>query len=89
MAAIRIYALAKELQLDNKDLVDLLPKAGITGKGSALASLSDEETSKLKEFLGKRNRPVERATAERPLERPAATERVIKNLDPPPSVLRP
>ncbi len=86
MAAIRIYALAKELQLDNKELVDLLPKAGIMGKGSALASLSDEETAKLKEFLGKRNRPAERATAERPLdrmERPAATERVIKNLDRP------
>ncbi len=84
MAAIRIYALAKELQLDNKDLVDLLPKAGITGKGSALASLTDEETAKLKEFLGKRNRPAaDRPAAERPLERPAPTERVIKNLDQP------
>jgi translation initiation factor IF-2 len=86
LAAIRIYALAKELQLDNKDLVDLLPKAGITGKGSALASLTDEEVVKLKEFLGKRNRPAERPVAERPLdrmERPAPTERVIKNLDRP------
>jgi len=86
LAAIRIYALAKELQLDNKDLVDLLPKAGITGKGSALASLSDEEVAKLKEFLSKRNRPAERPAAERPLdrmERPAPTERVIKNLDRP------
>lgn len=86
MAAIRIYALAKELQLDNKDLVDLLPKAGITGKGSALASLTDEEVVKLKEFLGKRNRSAERPAAERPLERmerPTPTERVIKNLDRP------
>jgi translation initiation factor IF-2 len=82
LAAIRIYALAKELQLDNKELVDLLPKAGITGKGSALASLTDEEVTKLKEFLGKRNRPAaERPAPERPLERPATTERVIKNLD--------
>ena len=45
------YALAKELKIDNKVLVDLCTKAGITGKGSALASLSDEETEKLKAFL--------------------------------------
>jgi translation initiation factor IF-2 len=48
---IRIYALAKELKLDNKLLVDICTKAGITGKGSALASLSDEEADKLKAFL--------------------------------------
>jgi translation initiation factor IF-2 len=48
---IRIYALAKELKLDNKLLVDLCTKAGITGKGSALASLSDEEVAKLKAYL--------------------------------------
>ncbi|MBN2578697.1 MAG: translation initiation factor IF-2 [Pirellulales bacterium] len=48
---IRIYALAKELKLDNKILVDLCTRAGITGKGSALASLSDEEADKLKAFL--------------------------------------
>ena len=39
----RIYALAKELNIDSKDLVDLVKKVGITGKGSALASLTDEE----------------------------------------------
>ena len=39
----RIYALAKELKLDSKELVDICAKAGVTGKGSALASLSDEE----------------------------------------------
>ena len=44
---IRIYALAKELKLDSKVLVDICTKAGITGKGSALASLSDEEVAKL------------------------------------------
>jgi translation initiation factor IF-2 len=41
--AIRIYALAKELQIDNKKLVDICTRAGVTGKGSALASLTDEE----------------------------------------------
>lgn len=42
---IRIYALAKLLQVDSKDLVDLSKKAGVTGKGSALASLDAEEVA--------------------------------------------
>ncbi len=40
---IRIYALAKDLQIDSKELVDICTKAGIPGKGSALASLNDDE----------------------------------------------
>jgi translation initiation factor IF-2 len=48
---IRIYALAKELKIDNKILVDICTKAGITGKGSALASLTDEEAAKLKAYM--------------------------------------
>jgi translation initiation factor IF-2 len=47
----RIYALAKELQLDSKELVDVCTKAGITGKGSALASLDDHEVDKVKSYL--------------------------------------
>jgi translation initiation factor IF-2 len=39
----RIYSLAKELKLDSKELVDICTSAGVTGKGSALASLTDEE----------------------------------------------
>ena len=48
---IRIYALAKELQIDNKKLVDICTRAGITGKGSALASLTDEEVARLKTYM--------------------------------------
>ncbi len=48
---IRIYALAKQLDLDSKVLVDICTKAGITGKGSALASLSDEELAKVTAFM--------------------------------------
>ena len=48
---IRIYALAKELKFDSKELVDICSKAGITGKGSALASLEDAEVDKLKLYL--------------------------------------
>jgi translation initiation factor IF-2 len=39
------------MQLDPKELVDLCTKAGIPGKGSALASLVDEEIVKLKAYL--------------------------------------
>ena len=48
---VRIYALAKDLKIDSKELVDICTKAGITGKGSALASLEDVEVEKLKAYL--------------------------------------
>jgi translation initiation factor IF-2 len=43
--------LAKELKIDSKELVDVCTSAGISGKGSALASLTDEEVVKLRAFL--------------------------------------
>jgi translation initiation factor IF-2 len=49
--AVRIYALAKDLDIDSKDLVEVCRKAGISGKGSALASLTDDEVTKVKAFL--------------------------------------
>ncbi len=55
---VRIYALAKELNLDSKELVEVCRKAGIPGKGSALASLSDQEAEKVKNFLaGDKKKP--------------------------------
>lgn len=48
---VRIYALAKELNLDSKELVDVVKKAGISGKGSALASLEDDEAQRVREHL--------------------------------------
>ena len=48
---MRIYTLAKELKLDSGELSELCAKAGITGKGSALASLTDNEVVKLKQHL--------------------------------------
>ena len=59
---IRIYALAKELNVDSKQLVTICNKAGVTGKGSALASLDDEEVGRIKSYLssgkGVRSGPV-------------------------------
>jgi translation initiation factor IF-2 len=48
---VRIYSLAKELRLDSKILVDICTSAGVTGKGSALASLTDEEVDRVKAYL--------------------------------------
>ena len=48
---IRIYAFAKELGLDNKQLLDICEKVSIKGKGSALASLDDDEVARVKEHL--------------------------------------
>jgi translation initiation factor IF-2 len=43
--------LAKELNVDSKQLVTICNKAGVTGKGSALASLDDEEVGRIKSYL--------------------------------------
>lgn len=64
----RIYALAKELGLDSKDLVEVCTKAGVTGKGSALASLSTEEVDKIKVYL-KGGRAAAKPAAPQPAER--------------------
>ena len=48
---VRIYAFAKELGFDNKQLLDICDSAGIEDKGSALASLSDEEVAAIKNYL--------------------------------------
>jgi translation initiation factor IF-2 len=77
--AVRIYTLAKELKIDSKELVELCTRAGIQDKGSALASMTDEEVAKLREFLANRSRPAEkpaaapvRPTAPTPPPKPAA-----------------
>ena len=59
--SIRIYALAKELRVDHKRLVEACKEVGISGKGSALASLSDDEVALIQEHLrrpGKTSKPA-------------------------------
>ena len=77
--AVRIYTLSKELKIDSKELVDLCTRAGIQDKGSALASMSDEEVAKLKEFIAGKSRPAERAP-----ERPVAASAVASHAAPKP-----
>ncbi len=84
--AVRIYTLAKELKIDSKELVDLCTRAGIQDKGSALASMSDEEVAKLKEFIAAKSRPPERppvAAAGKPMApvKPAPAASTLKRED--------
>ena len=48
---VRIYAFAKELGLDNKQLLEICENCGIKGKGSALANLDDGEVDQIKRFM--------------------------------------
>jgi internalin A len=59
--AIRIYALANEFGCDSKDLVTFCLVAGILGKGSALASLSDGETQIIRDYVQELRRGSEAA----------------------------
>jgi len=60
---VRIYALAKQLRIDKQALFDACKQAGITVKGSALASLSDDEVAQVKAFLSGGGRTAAQGTA--------------------------
>ena len=59
--SIRIYALAKQLKKESKELVEICKKLGLDGKGSPLASLTDEETKLVVDHFEKTS---ERASAQ-------------------------
>jgi len=63
----RIYSLAKELKIESKDLMEVCRELNL-GKGSPLASLTDEEVNLIKEHLkrgrGAKTRPTASTTAE-------------------------
>lgn len=61
--AVRIYSLAKDLGMDSKELVDLCTRIGIQGKGSALASLEDEEIARIKRHIEEKDTPAASAQA--------------------------
>ena len=79
--AVRIYTLAKELKIDSKELVELCTRAGIHDKGSALASMTDQEVAKLKEFIASKSRPPERPAAQGAPAKPAAAGGALKRED--------
>ncbi|HEV7225741.1 MAG TPA: hypothetical protein VGN42_23745, partial [Pirellulales bacterium] len=60
------------MKLDSKVLVDLCTKAGVSGKGSALASLTDEEVVRIRAYVtGGGSKPAKEASAARPASAPA------------------
>lgn len=81
---IRIYKLAKELNLDSKDLVDACKKVGIVAKGSALASLTDEEVATVRSYLSGSSGPQPDTSAP-PARRAPASPSAVSN----PSVEQP
>ena len=74
MPGIRIYAFAKKLGLDNKQLLDICEQVGIKGKGSALASLEEDEVAKVQQFLDSGDTGSSSGQATEPDE-PAAPQR--------------
>ena len=57
--AVRIYSLARDLKIDSKEILEFCKKAGIEGKGSALASLTEEECELLQAAMKKNAAPSE------------------------------
>ncbi len=63
---IRIFALAKELDIDSKLLIDYCAKAGIVIKNSALASISPDEKDRVMDVI-RSNSPVAVGAAAKPV----------------------
>ena len=66
--SIRIYALAKQLKKESRELVEICKKLGLDGKGSPLASLTDEETKVVVDYFEKADGAPARPTAQSFLE---------------------
>jgi translation initiation factor IF-2 len=62
---IRIFALAKELDIDSKLLIDYCAKAGIVIKNSALASISPDEKDRVMDVI-RSHTPVAVGAAAKP-----------------------
>ena len=57
----RVYTLAKELDLDNRDILDAVKQLGMVGKSSTLATLTDEEADQIRaHFRGRKVPPREK-----------------------------
>jgi len=74
---IRIYALAKKMGIDNKELLTLCDLAGVAGKGSALASISSDEVKRVEDFMRDQKEKAE-GQNERTDESPAADHQPMR-----------
>lgn len=63
---IRVFALAKELGLDSKELIDQCNQAGIKVKSSALASITPEEKDIVLSFLKENSSSAKASASQEP-----------------------
>ncbi|MDR1962682.1 MAG: translation initiation factor IF-2, partial [Planctomycetaceae bacterium] len=86
--SIRIYALAQQLKVETKKLIDVLKQLGIEGKGSSLASLTEEEVEKVKAAVQKTSvKSSKSGSADTAFQRPPATalDKKVRVLESPPT----
>ena len=62
---IRIYELSRDLNLDNKDILDAAQKLSISVKNHS-SSISAEEAKKIKNLINKKNSDKEILSIEKP-----------------------
>ena len=55
--AIRIFALAKELGIESKELIEYCNQAGVKAKNSALASISPEQRDVVLKYIEQKGKP--------------------------------
>lgn len=64
---IRIFALAKELGIDSKELIEFCNQAGVKAKNSALASISPEQRDTVVNFIESRGSGDQPAETQQPM----------------------
>jgi len=80
---VRIFALAKELGLDSKKLIDLASEAGVIVKNSALASISPEERDLIVAHIDSRGAVEQDETQPVPVRESAVEESMkVRSLPP-------
>jgi translation initiation factor IF-2 len=76
----RIYELAKELDLENKAVMDMCEQLGIIGKKSHSSALSDDEADRIRRSVMRQNVVEDNSPKERSLEGGSVTERRVGNV---------
>ena len=80
--SIRIYALSKQINVDSKEILDAIKQLGIEGKGSQLASLTEEEVVLVKRKLNAQKTPTMPQQGSTAFQRPIVpTDKKVINLD--------
>ena len=63
----RVHELAKELNMESKELINYASRLGIENK-KPVSNFNDDEIKKVKDFLGNKDKPVAKPTQQKPME---------------------